>query len=157
MNLPIFAYKFNKGPISKIELTNAIEEGNCRLAIQIYFYRIHNLFIEPSRLLCPRSYRFTGRFVFKDKEGLERDYIDNLKKGDVIYAEKMMDKNNKYIHKPKKIFSNEDSWIISLHTAVYISKSLIWHATSIEGKSCIWPIDKFCNYYKPVAIKRILR
>ena len=151
--LPTFIYKFNKGPTEKEFLGEPIKEGDCRLAIQLYFYKIHNLFIESDKILCPRSYKETGVFIWREGE---QNFLEKIKIGDVIYAERIKDKNKVAILRDRNYFKSEDEWIIALHTAIYFDKNLIWHATAIEGQTCYWDLSKFLEFYKPVAVKRFL-
>lgn len=58
--LPQYQYRLNAGPLLPEQLDSSPTEGNCRLAIQLYFYRIHNKTFLPSEILCPQSYRDTG-------------------------------------------------------------------------------------------------
>ena len=46
--LPEFVYSYNDGPRSKNSINKPIEKGNCRLAVQIYFCKIYNHFIDLS-------------------------------------------------------------------------------------------------------------
>lgn len=155
--LRYFSYKFDKGcgPLSKKLLQGKITSGNCRLAVQDYFFSVHNLYLKPKDILLPFAYHKIGYFV---------DLFD--KAGDIIYAEKL--RNN-------KSFKNGDEKILHFHTAIFLGKlnktilsflpfksniktgtSVIWHSSFIAGGTDIWPLDKFLYYYKPVAAKRIL-
>ncbi len=43
----IFKYQYLAGPVlTAKEIDDGIEEGNCRFALQLYFYRIHNIFFK---------------------------------------------------------------------------------------------------------------
>jgi len=149
MNLPSFIYKYDAGPLTETELRlGKIEVGNCRLAVQAYLYYCHHTFLKPSQVLLPNGYFDTGEFVTKDNIIDFRKY----KIGDVIYAERLVDKDGKKVEKK----DNEDK-IVGLHSAIYIGKNNIFHATMFEGRTCVWNVEKFVKYYKIVAVKRILR
>lgn len=167
-----FTYNRNKGPVPSDELEQPIKEGNCRLAVQIYFYKVYGIILEPDQLLNPKAFYHTGSFVLKEMENdaisfQNKDILNILKRGDMIYAEKRNGLKNS--------FADENSRLISLHTAVYLDKlddnlslvlpepnfcskntSLIWHATSVGGGCCIWPVNKFEERYKIIAVKRLL-
>ena len=94
-------------------------------------------------------------FVFKDREIGDRK-IDNIQKGDVIFAQRIKSKEGAVIRRKKSEYDTEDDWIIALHTAIYFEKDTIWHATAIAGGTCYWDIETFLEYYKIVAVKRFL-
>ena len=55
-NLKSFNYKFDKGPLLLIELRKEnFREGNCRLAVQYYLYKIHNRYFNANLILSPHS------------------------------------------------------------------------------------------------------
>lgn len=152
-----FSYQFDAGPFSsKKELpSDNWDTGNCRRMLQWYFFVTQKIFLHPKQILCPDAYNETGRFVFP--RGHKIDF-DKLQSGDVIYAERIRSKNGDCINKGEETFPAIDDYIISLHTAIYTGEKEkeILHATSIEGKSCIWSLEKFTFFYHPVAIKRIV-
>lgn len=155
MELRNFIYKFNAGPFTtERELRDGWSEGNCRRALQLYFLLERDLFLKPEQVLCPAAYHETGEFVFKKGENI--DFI-KLRVGDIIYAEKILGKDGNHIDKGESKFKNLDDYIVSLHTVIYAGEfgKEIWHATSIEGGSCFWPLEKFLHFYRPVAAKRI--
>lgn len=152
-----FSYKFDKGggPLSKKLLQGKITSGNCRLAVQDYFFSVHNLYLKPKDILLPFAYHKVGCFV---------DLFDQA--GDIIYAEKLRD---------NKSFKNEDERILHFHTAIFLGKLnktilsslpfksniktgtlVVWHASCIANGTDIWPVEKFLNYYRVVAAKRVL-
>lgn len=158
-----FTYDYEAGPLPLDKLKLQIKKGNCRLAVQDYFFTVHGLYLEPKQILLPGAYRRTGKFI-KQFSGKLADFRKKLKKGDVVYAErKRLGKN-----KEKK------GRIRRLHTAVYVDKIDaktefmpngerpvkatygVWHATRVSGRSCFWPTVKFLRYYQPVAAKRIV-
>lgn len=153
--LPEFNYKFDKGPLDEAALSGPIEEGNCRLAVQLYFYRVNNLFIKPEDILCPRSYKVTGKFILREGE-FNQDFTSKIKSGDIIFAQRIKNKDGSASLKSKENFKDEDVWLTALHTAIYLGDNKIWHATAIEGKSSYWTMSKFLEFYQPVAIKDFL-
>lgn len=150
-----FTYKFRDGPLSSAEeLSGNWSTGNCRRAVQHYIFTRKNLFLSPNDILCPAGYYKTGTFVVDRNQVFHSDLLTD---GDVIYAEKIRDKNGKDTRMTEKAFTSVDEYIISLHTALFTGKRKeeIWHATAVEGNSCYWSFEKFLNYYHPVAAKRI--
>lgn len=152
--LPSFTYDIKSGPVeTPDELTAPISKGNCRLAVQVYFYFVHGLWLRPEQVLCPALYRATGRLMGERfSDGLE---------GDVILAERIRNKEGSLIDRSRSFYATEDEWIISLHSAVLIvpesekSEARIWHATAIAGGTCEWSRSEFEKYYRVVAIKRV--
>lgn len=154
MTLPIYTYDIDRGPLdTSTELAATISRGNCRLAIQVYFYRMHNLWLRPDQVLCPALYRSTGCFV--------EDDISKSSQGDIILAERIRNKEGRIIDRSRSSYATEDEWIISLHSAVLIvpesekREAHIWHATAIAGGTCEWSRSVFERYYRIVAIKRL--
>jgi len=149
-----FTYKFNEGPLSTIkELMESWNIGNCRRAVQYYIFKKKNIFLNLEDVLCPKAYNDTGIFIMKEGEEFS---VEKLIDGDIIYAEKIRNKEESPVNKTPQTFANKDEYIIALHTALFTEKKEIWHATAIEGSSCTWSIDKFLYFYKPIAVKRIL-
>lgn len=150
-----FRYRFNAGPLSsKKELLDDWQEGNCRRALQWYFWDTREIFLPPLKVLCPQAYHKTGIFI------LEKGYmIDTslLQEGDIVYAERLRDKNGLSVDKSETTFPRKDNYVTSLHTAIYVGTDggEIWHATVIEGRSCSWSLDRFLKFYRFVAVKRL--
>ena len=153
MNLPIFKYVFQAGPLPKEKLDDKIKEGNCRLAVQLFFYKNYKKYFKPEDVLNPNGYKNTGKFIYKP--GQKIDY-SKLEEGDIIYAQRKINKEGEKISRDEKDFKNEDEWIYYLHSAVYFSDNKIYHATTFEDKSCVWSLNKFNKYYKLVAVKRFV-
>ena len=153
--LKYFTYKFSDGPLSSVEeLSGDWDTGNCRRAVQYYIWNQRALFLSPDKILCPSGYNETGTFVINR----DRKFIfDLLADGDVIYAEKIRDKEGKTIDKSEKTFASNDAYVISLHTALFSGNKgeEIWHATAIEGSSCYWSLEQFLHHYRPIAAKRV--
>jgi len=147
-----FKYKYDEGPLLLEELSKAaFTTGNCRRAVQDYLYSVHAYFLKPEQVLLPEGYLHVGIFITKNGE-----YDRSLyKPGDIIYAERIMDKNNKSVDKKRTFFETENDWIINLHSAIIADQSLIYHTTAITGETCVWSFEKFSKYYKVIAIKRI--
>ncbi len=173
--LHAFAYKYDKGagPLLKTEFSQTIKTGNCRLALQDYFYMAQGLYLKPDKILLPYGYKHTGVFVKKLDKKVETFFTD-LKQGDIIYAEKFRNKNSEISYQEKDKYKNEDEWIRYFHTAIYLGKldekiesllpvkpaypkgtPVIWHSSFIAGGTAVWSVEKFCYYYQPVAAKRI--
>lgn len=141
------------GPLPKDGLEKEFKEGNCRLAVQIYFYKIHNVYFKPEKILNPNGYKNTGKFVFTAGEEID---FNTAAEGDVIYGENIVNKKGESINRGRETFNDEDEWILHFHTAVYLGNNQIWHATHFAGTSCFWTVDQFKKFYKPIALKRFL-
>ena len=137
-------------------LDEKIEIGNCRLALQIYFYKIHNKFYQRDEIYLPGGYKVLGNFIFKEEE---IDF-ENLKEGDIIFAQNLIGKNGNILKKSRSDLKDYDEWLYHLHSAIYLGKKdgkhYIWHATSVEGGTAIWELDKFNYHYLPVSVKRVI-
>ncbi len=153
MNLPSFTYRYDAGPLTEDDLRlRKIGSGNCRLAIQAYFYFVYNKYLSPDQILLPNGYLRTGNFVTGEGE----DNFILYNPGDVIYAERILSKFGKKVNRRRKDFQSEAEWIVSLHSAIYLGEMKVFHATSIEGETCVWEINKFCQFYRIVGVKRVL-
>jgi hypothetical protein len=99
-----------------------------------------------------------------------------LPTGAVIYGEKVRTKDGRPAAKTLADFPSMEDYLVSLHSAIFIQAittevlsklpigigclkagAAIWHATSIEGGTCLWPLEKFLSYYGPVAAKSFIR
>jgi len=146
VKLKKFIYKFDKGPLRLNELKkDDFTEGNCRLAIQYYFYKVHNLYLKPSLILAPKSYEKVGRFIIEEGK-FDINSLKVIKEGDIIYAERIKDERK----------NSRKEWIIGLHTAIYVGNHRVWHSTSTDKQSSFWNFGKFLKYYNLVGVKRIL-
>lgn len=172
--LSSFRYNFQKGPVTEREIERPITEGNCRLAIQEYFTVFDGSFFSKNDLLNPHGYLHTGKFIKKGNGS--HSFFDNLPTGAVIYAERIRNKDGETTDRSTDAFGTSEDYIISLHSAIFLKNltrdiiaklpselelaisdtPAIWHATSIEGHSTIWTLEKFLTYYKPVAAKRFV-
>ncbi|CAN7176341.1 hypothetical protein LJR237_000320 [Bosea sp. LjRoot237] len=151
-----FDYRFDAGPLgSADELAGEWDEGNCRRAVQLYLFSMRGEFLEPDRVLCPEIYNQTGIFVIDADQQFDFERLNN---GDVIFAERLKDGHGMEVNCGRATFSSSDDYVISLHTALYTGHKSreIWHATAIEGSSCYWNTQRFLEFYRPVAAKRLL-
>lgn len=157
--LDTFLYSYLCGPVvSEAELDTNITEGNCRLALQIYFYRQHNLFLERDEIYLPGGYKTLGKFIFKE------EVIDfsTLLRGDIIYAQNLRNKLDVQLNRSREDFPDYDTWLYHLHSAIYIGnvaadsdETYVYHASSVSNGPALWPLQKFLHYYYPVSVKRI--
>jgi hypothetical protein len=146
INLKDFNYKFLAGPFeTEKELLSNWEVGNCRRAIQWYFFTQHNRFLVPREVLLPDAFHKTGQFVISPDDRFD---FKELHEGDLIYANKQSNQ--------QPLDPSDDDQLIRLHTAIYLGDSKIWHATSVEGKVCAWSTNDFQEHYRPIAAKRII-
>lgn len=151
-----FNYRFDAGPLgSADELAGEWGEGNCRRAVQLYFFSMWGEFLEPDRVLCPEIYNQTGAFVIDVEQQFD---FECLRNGDIIFAERVKDRFKVNIKCGPVAFDLIDDYVISLHTAIYTGHKgrEIWHATAVEGSSCYWNTQRFLEFYRPVAAKRLL-
>lgn len=151
-----FTYRFDAGPFSsEKELLGDWDTGNCRRMLQWYFHETHRIFLHPEQILCPKAYHETGDYVFGKGQKMN---FGKLCPGDIIYAERIRSKNGELVDKGEETFATPDDYIVSLHTALYVGNigEEILHATSIEGRSCQWSLEKFLHFYRPIAVKRIV-
>lgn len=155
-----FSYKYLAGPVlTEKELNSDFTEGNCRFALQLYFYRIHGKFFERDEIYLPGGYKVLGEFVFKETD----IDVNQLKPGDVLYAENIRNKQGQKVDKSLERYRNKDEWLYYLHSLIYLGKldddsdtNYVWHATHIAGGPVVWDWDKFLHYYKPISAKRVI-
>ena len=70
-----FVYKYLAGPVlTKQEIEDGVEEGNCRFALQLYFYKIRNYFFERDDIYLPGGYKVLGDFIYKEE--VAKSYVD---------------------------------------------------------------------------------
>lgn len=165
-----FSYKYLYGPVSEDILKTEITEGNCRLAVQDYFYTNYGIYLDEKEIVLPEA-KNKGIFIENSNTDI---FLSNLKEGDIVYAEKFRNSLGKEINFNKKRFVSEDEWLINLHLGIYLGvqsgevlsnlsyneiderKPVIWHSSFISGGTSLWSVDKFCEYYKPVIARRLL-
>jgi hypothetical protein len=172
--LPQFLYNLNSGPLPVELLDSRPEKGNFRLAVQCYFYAFHGLLFQPADILCPRSFQDIGKALPVNFESSR--WFDSLKRGDVLFAERIRGRDGAKVNRSRGTFSSEELWITYLHSAIFLgaldqnllehlpldevypqSIPLVWHATAIAGQTCVWTIDEFEQFYRVVAAKRFIR
>lgn len=153
-----FVYQYLAGPVNcATDLDIDFDVGNCRFALQLYFYRVHSIFLEKDDIYLPGGYKTLGTFIYQE-EPIE---FDNLESGDIVYAQNLCNKNGIRFSRNIENYQSKDEWIYHLHSAIFIghvdeSDNLyIWHATSIAHGPILWTIEEFCQYYKPISVKRI--
>jgi len=155
-----FLYKYLAGPVeTSEEIEVGQTEGNCRFALQLYFYRIHEIFFQKDEIYLPGGYKVLGEFVYKE----EPIDFNKLKAGDILYAQNLLNKEGKKVDKSLERYKDKDEWLYYLHSAIYIGKIddgtdnfYVWHATHIDGGPTLWTLEKFERYYKTVSVKRVL-
>lgn len=148
----IFAHEFNAGPVeTEEELRGDWKTGNCRRAVQWYVYDVKGIFLKPEQILLPQAYHLVGEFVYKEPPV----NFNALLPADIIYAERVRDSKGNSVNYGRDAFTDVETYILHLHTALYVGNQQIWHATAIEGASCFWLLEKFLHFYEPVAVKRI--
>lgn len=154
-----FVYKYLAGPVeTREEIEKGVTEGNCRFALQLYFYKIHNIFFEKDEIYLPGGYKVLGKFIFEE----EPIDFSKLKRGDVLYAQNLRNKDGVLLEKGIENYETKDKWLYYLHSAIYLGKidatgiQYIWHATNITDGSVLWDIATFEQYYKLVSAKRVL-
>jgi hypothetical protein len=164
--IPAFKYSFLSGPVESPELLSK-KEGNCRSLLQWFFWVSNKQFFPPKALLNPAAYRRTGEFISLSDP---TNFFSNLPDRVVIFAERKRANTTGFD-------KEEDKYLISLHTAVYLqslteiekylskgikvteidaSQPVILHATSTAGGVVVWEIDKFLEFYRPVAAKKFI-
>lgn len=168
-----FQYAYTHGPLdTEAELKAGFSTGNCRRALQDFFYKRHGLFLAPQEIYIPESYEHTGAFVIAEQEPFD---LAKLKEGDVIYAQKLRSKSDRPLVLGPEMYDSRDEWLFSLHNAVYLGtisddpKSLlpegisydpqipyVWHATVVAGGTALWDWPTFAHYYAPVSAKRLI-
>jgi len=155
-----FVYKYLAGPVvTEDELKELPAEGNCRFALQLYFYQVHNCFYTRDEIYLPGGYKVLGKFVFKEEE----INYGKLKEGDIIFAQNLRNKKDEEVlERDVTHFSDKDEWLFHFHSAIWVGnipnedEPMLWHATSIENGPVLWPLSKFLHYYKPISAKRVL-
>lgn len=170
LRLSQFKYSFLAGPTSEQELQKPLEIGNCRRAIQEYYHRVCSTYLNEDQLLCPQAYWNTGSFVAKWEEKNEIQ-TSLLQTSDILYASrKKVDQAQFTIQQ----IEEDDQKLIKLHTAIFINNpkniveflplstnissedSYVWHATSIDQIASLCPFEKFLEFYRLVAAKRLI-
>lgn len=152
-----FSYSYLAGPVeTEAEMLGIIIEGNCRFALQLYFYKIHQLFLERDQIYLPGGYQSLGSFIFKEQI---IDY-SQMKTGDILYAQNLRNKAGELLNRNEIDYATKDDWIYNFHSAIFIRQpdgtEMVWHATSIENGPAFWTLNRFEYYYKTISVKRVL-
>jgi hypothetical protein len=151
--LPSFRYSFSAGPVeTAADLCDRIQEGNCRLALQCYFFWRRGLFFSPEQILCPGLYTSTGEWLC-----LQRDSTC-LRPGDVVIAERLRNTQGQLRYRDQHSFPSQEAWTISLHCAVVEyrdGRPHIWHASPINSGTGFLDMQNFLYYYRLVGVKRL--
>jgi hypothetical protein len=169
--LHTFSYKFLEGPLPPERLRQELSEGNCRLAVQDYYFTLHGIYLGSPDIVPPEAFKSPGIFI-NDMQNDEDEFFTSLKAGDIIYAEKYRDSSGR---KFKSVRMTEAERMIKFHMGVYLGilnddllsrlpnidytergKPIIWHSSYISRGTDVWTKDKFCYYYQPIIAKRIL-
>lgn len=164
-------YKYLHGPVSEDVLKTGMTEGNCRSAVQDYFYTIHGIYLDRNEIVLPEA-KDKG-ILIENNNNLDV-FLNSLEKGDIIYGEKIKTSTGKRVNLDEKKIANENEWLTNLHMGIYLGvqskevlsnlpynevdmeKPVIWHSSFISGGTSLWSIDKFCEYYKPIFARRII-
>jgi len=154
MKVPTDAYEYQylAGPVdTELELQFSPIQGNCRFALQLYFYRVHSLFIPKDKIYLPGGYDSLGDFIVKE----DKITPGNLIPGDILYAQNSKNKDGKILNRNADQYKSLDDWRYHFHSAVYIGNLKIYHASSICDGPDVWSWEKFCEYYQPISAKRL--
>jgi hypothetical protein len=137
MRMEKFEYSYLEGPVVRSDLILGKKMGNCRFAVQDFYYKYFGKFLRPEEILLPGAYRDVGEFVFCevfDSAQTLREKIDfnKLRVGDIIYAKKRFDSKGNDILKKKEDYipsslkklrrTQEDEWILYSHSAVFLGE-----------------------------------
>ena len=151
-----FTYSYRAGPVDTKAELQAAQEGNCRFAIQVYFYELHNVWLAKDEIYLPGGYQSLGRFVYQE----ESIAWDTVQPGDIVYAQRLRNRAGAPIDQSLSFYQqNKDEWRYHLHSAIYAGStngtSFIWHATSVANGTAFWTLAEF-HYYQAISIKRVL-
>jgi len=147
-----FTYSYLVGPVDTPAELDNLTEGNCRLAIQLYFYRVQNRFLQKDEIYLPGGYKTLGGFIFKE----EAINWSKVRVGDIVYAQNIKKKGGALYERDRTNYPTYDDWVYDFHSAIYVGKNKFWHATSIANGPAVWSCEEFENYYKSISVKRLL-
>ncbi len=169
--LPDFGYEYLDGPVSKDILNTEITKGNCRLAVQYYFYKFHGIYLGPDEIVLPEA---KNKGILMENKDINI-FLNGLREGDIIYAEKLRNSLGKKFKPSSEKFKTEEERLRNLHLGVYlgvlkeeelnrfsleniddIGKPVIWHSSFISKGTALWPVEKFCHYYLPIITRRVI-
>ena len=146
-----FVYQYLAGPVDSRDLLTQVTEGNCRYALQLYFYDVHGIWLEKDEIYLPGGYKQLGTFVVKE----EAVDVSQLQPGDVIYAQNLKKKNGESLNRNPDQYKGLDEWRWHFHSAIYLGGNKIYHASSVCNGPATWTWGKFTEYYKPISAKRL--
>lgn len=153
-----FSYQYLAGPLDSPEaIETGFTEGNCRFALQLYFYRVHDIFLEIDEVYLPGGYEHLGEFIVREQP------IDwsLVQPGDIIYAQNLKKKDGTPHKRDPEHYDTLADWRFDFHSAIYLGthngQHYIYHASSICDGPDVWTLAQFSEYYKPISIKRILQ
>ena len=150
-----FSYDYQSGPFeSERDLAGPWNVGNCRRAVQHYFYSNHALFLSRDHALYPDLLWKTGSFVIYHGDPID---FGILQTGDIIFADRVRTKVLNVGGKSTQL-CGPDNFFMSLHTAIYtgVRCQEIWHSAKLEGGSGYWSLQEFLQHYRLIAVKRII-
>lgn len=165
-------YSYLDGPVSLEELQVRPVKGNCRLAVQQYFYETHGIYLSGRDIVLPDAYEGRGKIVKNSQNGPD-NFFNGLQKGDIVHAEKLRDSCGRKFRPDSKKFETEYERLVHLHLAIYLGlptdeilsrfsfnkidpkKPVIWHSTFIAKGTDVWSLEEFYYYYKPEIAMRI--
>lgn len=167
-----FSYKFDAGPLDVSALGSQFATGNCRRAVQYYYFEAHGYVIKPEQSLCPALFDEVGEFVVRDNHQLSNEaFFSKLLPADLVFAERIVNANGLPILRK---YADANDRIIRLHSAVFLGsgKSIplgllpddrslnrdseyIWHSSAAAKGTAVWTTQQFAEYYQPVAAKRL--
>ena len=124
--LPEYQYQYQHGPVSqKQALQENIQQGNCRLAVQIFYHHVFNIFLSQDQVLLPQAFMKTGQHIFppftsQQEINLTEIPWQKLKFGDILYAARWRNKKGHKIFRAVSAHENYEQWLINLHSAIYL-------------------------------------
>ena len=172
--LPSYSYRYYEGPLSLEQLQQKPPVGNCRRAVQDYYWTFHGKYLGSEDIVFPEALKNEGIIVKKFQNDTD-DFSSDLQTGDIVYAEKLRDSRGIVFSSAKHVSLSEEERMRNFHLGVYIGvptaeilariptievidkgRPTIWHASFIAGGTDLWPVDRFCYYYRPVLATRLL-
>lgn len=166
----------NAGPVNPGHLGSSLDVTNCQRAVQEFYFRIYNIRLDEQQILST-SILNNGNYVISADDN-PKVFFSKLSVGDLVYAERLRDKNARFIYRDRISFFDLQAWAKSLHLAVYLGKledhhelkehfpqlrywdedkGIIYHANGVSRVSCLWTPEKFKWYYLPISAKRVIK
>lgn len=144
--IPSFVYNYESGPFASLqEMQEGFKTGNCRRAVQAYFWYALGAFIPAEDILSPEM---LGKFIPVDDEN---NSFESACVHDVIYAER----RNKASKTAASL--NNRAVMMNWHSAVFLGNLLrgsaidlqhLYHSSMICGGSATWTTHEFLDYYQ---------